>query len=71
MENLRSFFVKNPMQTQLDTDGNPVLDSNGNVQMEVKDLSNVDNWRLYYPTAFYPYPNASGLRLGVKWRFTE
>jgi hypothetical protein len=27
--------------------------------------------RLYYQTAFYPYPRGSNLRIGIDWRFTE
>lgn len=27
--------------------------------------------RLYYQTAFYPYPPGSNLRIGIDWRFTE
>lgn len=71
LENLRSFFLSDEMQNVLDADGNPVLDFNGDPLMEVVDLSDISNWQLFYPTAFYPFPNSTGLRIGIKWRFLE
>ncbi len=72
LENLRNFFIGDEMEGVTDTDGNPVIDpETGEQEMQVVDLSNPDNWRFYYPTAFYPFPNSSGLRIGVKWRFLE
>lgn len=55
VENLRNFWIKHPT----DSDGN------------LLSLSDTANWRLYYPTAFYPFPNSSGFRFGVKWRFLD
>lgn len=71
LENLRNFFLEDEMVGVLDENGNPVIGTDGTPETELVDLSNIDNWRLYYPTAFSPYPNASGLRIGVKWRFLE
>lgn len=55
VENLRNFWISQP------------TDPEGNVE----DLSNLENWRLYYPTAFYPLANATGFRFGIKWRFLD
>jgi len=55
IENLRYLWVRQPT----DADGN------------VLDLSDSANWRLYYPTAFYPLPNATGFRFGIRWRFLD
>lgn len=54
-ENLRNLLVENPM----DAEGNTL------------DRSYPENWQLIYPTPRYPYVNVSGLRIGIKWRFTD
>ncbi|MEM6377278.1 MAG: putative porin [Bacteroidota bacterium] len=66
LENLRNVFGLFSHPTETITDPNT-----GEPITQVRDLTNPDNWRFYYPTAFYPFPNATGLRIGVKWRFLE
>lgn len=56
VENLRNFWIQHP------------TDAEGNVLV---DLNNPEEWLLYYPTAFYPLPNATGFRFGIKWRFLD
>lgn len=55
IENLRNFWISHPT----DADGN------------ILDLADPANWQLYYPTANYPYANATGFRFGIKWRFLD